>query len=70
MSKKHQTITAPGISATTEPQEATETPVTGDTMSATAGFDAVRHVLSDKPLRRPNRTKPLDSVTKRKRRRK
>jgi len=29
------------------------------TATILASFDAIKHMLSDKPLRRPNRTKPL-----------
>ncbi len=39
-------------------------PVTADTASTAtatilASFGTIKHMLSDKPLRRPNRTKPL-----------
>ena len=34
-------------------------PVTSGTSLCT--FDAVKNLLSDKPLRRPNRTRPIDA---------
>lgn len=60
------TQTVPGIAVTVGKAEIPAGPTT--TSSTMVPFGAVTHLLSDKPLRRPNRTKPLKTKTKRKRR--
>lgn len=56
------TITIPGKSFSFQlgsPQNATSRAVTTD-FTGLANFDDVKHLLSDKPLRRPSRVRPLD----------
>ena len=40
--------------------ERDDMPVAVTAATITANFDAVKHLLSSKPMRRPNRTRPLD----------
>lgn len=59
---KNNTITRPGrdlgIVEILPPKGARQaTPTVG---SAVLDFDKMKNLLSDKPLRRPNRTRPLD----------
>jgi hypothetical protein len=70
MTEPHNTITAPGVSATVRGEERVSESQTGVTVSAMVELDKVEHLLSDKPLRRPNRTRPLERPKRKKARRK
>jgi hypothetical protein len=46
---------------TGQPPATDERPENVTAASAVHGFESVKHLLSDKPLRRPNRTRPLET---------
>jgi hypothetical protein len=59
-------IEAPGQVAELTPEPIRPTPTASATVSAVSvgvPFDQVKHLLSEKPLRRPNRSKPIHSQT-------
>jgi len=40
------------------------TPPSQEAYTSSIPFDQLKHLLSDKPLRRPNRTKPIEPPSK------
>lgn len=59
MNDEGRTVTAPGVSAEIGEQHIVETRQ-ATSSSALVSFESVKHLFSDKPLRRPSRTRPLD----------
>ncbi len=59
VNKETGTVTAPGVNVEIGEQHMVETPQ-ATSSSALVSFESVKHLFSDKPLRRPSRTRPLD----------
>jgi hypothetical protein len=56
---EQNTVTVPGISIIVgQPPDFTKA-ATFPTQSAILNFDAVKHLLSNRPLRHPNRRRPI-----------
>jgi hypothetical protein len=58
--QEHNTVTGPGIGVTVGKPEAPPDQSATTTAPAPGSLEAVKHLLSEKPLRRPNRTRPIE----------